>query len=156
MSKRVLSFHYILTNNKGDVIDTSRGGAQAFPVLEGAQQIIPVLETELFKMAVGDKKKVSIPAAQGYGVVREDLKVKVPKEQLPAGEVRVGMELTAGDHGPVFVVKAVEGDHVMLDGNHPLAGVDLTFDVEVTEVRPATEEEVQHGHAHGPNGHHHH
>lgn len=155
MSKRVLSFHYILTNTKGDVIDTSRSGGHAFPVLEGAQQIIPGLEAELFKMSVGEKKKVQVAAAQAYGVVREDLKVKVPKTQLPAGDIHVGMQLSAGDHGPVFVVTSVETEHVHLDGNHPLAGQDLTFDVEVTEIRAATEEELQHGHAHGPHGHHH-
>lgn len=151
---RVLSFHYVLTDTKGQTLDSSRGH-DPFPVLEGAQQIIPGLETELFKMKPGEKKKVDVAAAQAYGLVREDLKVKIARDQLPEGELRVGMEFSAGHHGPVFIVKAIEGDQVSLDGNHPLAGMDLTFDVEVTDLREATEEELQHGHAHGPNGHHH-
>lgn len=154
MSARVLSFHYVLTNKKGETIDSSRGHSP-FPVLEGAKQIIPGLEVELFKMAVGDKKKVDVTADQAYGPVREDLRVKVARKQLPEGEIKVGAQFSAGDQGPAFTVVKMEGDEVYLDGNHPLAGQDLTFDVEVMEVRPATEEEKQHGHAHGPNGHHH-
>ena len=153
---RVLSFHYVLTNKKGDVIDSSRG-AEAFPVLEGAQQIIPGLEVELFQMKIGDKKKVHVTADKAYGLVREDLRVKVSREQLPEGEIKVGVQFSAGEgHGPVFTVTKIEEDGVHLDGNHPLAGEDLTFDVEIMEVREATEEEKAHGHAHGGDGHHHH
>ena len=156
MSKRVLSFHYTLTNKKGEVIDSSRD-AEPMPVLEGSQQIIPGLETELFQMKVGDKKKIQVAADKAYGVVREDLRVKVGRDQLPPGDIKVGTQFSAGEgHGPVFAVTKVEADGVHLDGNHPLAGVDLTFDVEVTEIRDASEEEKQHGHAHGPHGHHHH
>ena len=153
---RVLSFHYILTNNKDEVIDTSRSGGTAFPVMEGAQQIIPGLEVELFKMSVGDKKKVHVKAEQAYGVLREDLKVKVQRDQLPEGEIKVGIQFSAGEgHGPVFTVTKIEEDGVSLDGNHPLAGQDLTFDVEIASVREATKEEKAHGHAHGGDGHHH-
>ncbi len=155
MSKRVLSFHYILTNKKGETIDSSRG-AEVFPVLEGAQQIIPGLEAELFQMKAGDKKKIHVTADKAYGLVREDLRVKVSRGQLPDGEIKVGVQFSAGEgHGPVFTVIKIEEDGVHLDGNHPLAGEDLTFDVEVTDVRDATAEEEQHGHAHGPHGHHH-
>ncbi len=155
MSKRVLSFHYVLTNKKGETIDSSRGH-EPMPVLEGSQQIIPGLEVELFKMKVGDKKKVDVSADQAYGVVREDLRVKVQRDQLPEGDIKVGVQFSAGEgHGPVFTVTKIEEDGISLDGNHPLAGVDLTFDVEVTEIREATAEELQHGHAHGPHGHHH-
>ncbi len=155
MPNRVLSFHYILTNNKGEVIDSSRG-TEAMPVLEGSNQIIPGLESELFQMKVGEKKKVQVTADKAYGLLREDLRVKVQRDQLPEGEIKVGVQFSAGEgHGPVFTVTKVEDDGISLDGNHPLAGQDLTFDVEVTEIRDATEEEQQHGHAHGPNGHHH-
>jgi len=155
MSARVLSFHYVLTNTKGEVIDSSRN-AQPFPVLEGAQQIIPGLEAEIFKLNAGDKKIIPVKADQAYGLVREDLKVKVSRDQLPEGEIGLGTQFSAGDHGAVFTVVKIEGADIYLDGNHPLAGEDLTFDIEVTEVRPATEEEKAHGHAHGPHGHHHH
>ena len=138
------------------MIDSSQGH-EAMPVLEGAQQIIPGLEAELFKMKVGDKKKVQVAADKAYGLMREDLRVKVQRDQLPEGEIKVGVQFSAGEgHGPVFTVTKVEDDGIYLDGNHPLAGQDLTFDVEVTEIRDATEEEQQHGHAHGPHGHHHH
>ena len=139
------------------MIDTSRGGGPAFPVLEGAQQIIPGLEVELVQMNIGDKKKVHVKADQAYGLIREDLRVKVKREQLPEGEIKVGVQFSAGEgHGPVFTVTKVEDDGVHLDGNHPLAGQDLTFDVEVVALREATEEEKAHGHAHGGDGHHHH
>ena len=152
---RVLSFHYVLTNKKGETIDSSRD-AEPMPVLEGSQQIIPGLETELFQMKIGDKKKIYVTADKAYGLVREDLRVKVGRDQFPDGEIKAGVQFSAGEgHGPVFTVIKVEGDDVYLDGNHSLAGEDLTFDVEVTDIREASEEEKQHGHAHGPHGHHH-
>ena len=108
-------------------------------------------------MKAGDKKIVSVKADQAYGVVRDDLRVKVKREQLPPGDIQVGVQFSAGEgHGPAFTVIKIEEDGVSLDGNHPLAGEDLTFDVEVTDVRDASEEEQAHGHAHGPHGHHHH
>jgi len=156
MSQNVLSFHYILTNTNGKTIDSSRS-ASPFPILEGAKQIIPSLEEELFAMQVGDKKKIEIPADDAYGQVQESLKHEVPRSQLPEGEVKVGTQLKAGKdpNSPICMVYKIEGDTVYLNGNHPLAGVDLTFDVEVVEIREATHEEIGHGHAHGPDGHKH-
>ncbi len=155
MAFRVLSCHYVLTNSKGEVLDSSRGG-DAFPVLEGAQQIIPGLEVELFKMNVGEKKKIFVVAAQAYGPVNEQLVVTVARDQLPEGDIQVGMQFGSGQgQDPTFTVTKIEGTQVSLDGNHPLAGQDLTFDVEIMEIREATEEEKAHGHAHGPHGHHH-
>jgi FKBP-type peptidyl-prolyl cis-trans isomerase SlyD len=154
---RVLSFHYVLTNKKGETIDSSRKG-EPFAVLEGAHQIIPGLEAELFKMNTGEKKRIDVPAALAYGAHNETMKIKVPRSKLPAGDFQVGTRFSAGPQGdgPIFIVTAIEGDMVSLDGNHPLAGEDLTFDVEVTDIREATAEETTHGHAHGPEGHHHH
>lgn len=156
MERRVLSFHYILTNKNGETVDSSRD-TDPFVVLEGSQQIIPGLEEELFKMLIGQKKKIDVPAAKAYGAVNEELKMSVPRAQLPAGDIQVGTQFTAGQegHGMMFVVTKIEGEQIFLDGNHPLAGEDLTFDVEVLDVRPATKEELTHGHAHGPHGHHH-
>lgn len=156
MSGRVLSFHYTLTNKKGEKIDDSRSG-NPFPVMEGAQQILPALEVELFKMNVGDTKVVELAAADAYGEYNEKLKLKVDRAKLPEGELKEGMQFHGGEEptAPIFTVLSIEGDQVELDGNHPLAGEDLTFDVEVTEIREATKEELEHGHAHGPDGHHH-
>ncbi len=157
MSCRVLSFHYELTNASGKKLDSSRGG-EPFPVMEGRKQIIPGLEEELFKMNIGEKKRVEVPAAKAYGTLNEKLKVKVSRDKLPEGNLEIGTRFSTGpEHdSPVFTVVKIEGDEISLDGNHPLAGQDLTFDVEVMAIREATSEETAHGHAHGGDGHHHH
>ncbi len=157
-ANRVVSIHYTLTDDKGAVIDSSRG-SEPLQYLEGAGNIIPGLEKEVAKMATGDKKKVKIPAADAYGEKRADMVLDVPRSQFPADmSPKVGDRFRGGpdDHSPIFTVLAVEDDKVKLDGNHPLAGQDLNFDVEVTEMRAATADEISHGHAHGPDGHHHH
>jgi FKBP-type peptidyl-prolyl cis-trans isomerase SlyD len=154
---RVVSIHYTLTDDKGAEIDSSRGG-EPLQYLEGAGNIIPGLEKEVGQMNTGDKKKVKIAAKDAYGEKREDMVIEVPRTQFPADmTLKVGDKFRGGadDHSPMFTVLAVEGDKVKLDGNHPLAGQNLNFDVEVTEARAATKDEVSHGHAHGPGGHHH-
>lgn len=157
MTQRVLFFHYHLTNTAGQTIDSSRG-QDPMPVLEGARQIIPGLEEELFQMQVGEKKTVQVPSGKAYGPVNDKLKIKVPRAKLPQGDIKVGSQFHGGDpaHHMVFTVTGIEGDQISLDGNHPLAGQDLTFEVEVTAIREATAEELTHGHAHGGDGHHHH
>ena len=157
MSDRVLTFHYTLTNTSGEELDTSRKG-EPFAVMEGRKQIIPALQAELFKMKKGEKKKVSLEASQAYGKHDEKLKMKISRAKLPPGKIQVGAQFRGGPHedAPLFAVTKIEGDVVHLDGNHPLAGVDLVFDVEVMEIREATAEEVSHGHAHGAHGHHSH
>lgn len=156
MGQRILFFHYLLTNHKGETLDSSRE-TDPLAVLEGTQQIISGLEEELFKMTTGQKKKIEVPADKAYGPVRDQLKVKVRRDQLPEGELEVGARFRGGDEKAqlVFTVIQIEGEDVYLDGNHPLAGQDLTFDVEVTGMREATAEELQHGHIHGPGGHEH-
>lgn len=154
---RVVSIHYTLTDDKGAVIDSSRG-ADPLQYLEGAGNIIPGLEKEVGKMKTGDKKNVKIPAKEAYGEKRQDMILDVPRSQFPSDMTpKVGDRFRGGaePHAPVFTVLAVSDAEVKLDGNHPLAGQDLNFEVEVTEMRDATAEEVSHGHAHGPHGHHH-
>ena len=156
---RVISFHYTLTNMEGEVIDTSRDSHDAFSYMEGMSQIIPGLEKAMGLLSVGDKRKIEVEAVDAYGEHDEQLIVEVPREKLPNNE-----KLEAGDQfqasGPngemlLFRVMEIVGDQVKLDGNHPLAGEKLVFDVEVTAIRNATAEELAHGHAHGPGGHHH-
>jgi FKBP-type peptidyl-prolyl cis-trans isomerase SlyD len=158
MSKaRVVSIHYTLTDDGGEVLDSSRGG-EPLTYLEGASNIIPGLEKELLSAKTGDKKNVKVAAGDAYGEKREDMIVQVPRTQFPPDiQMKVGDRFRSGadHHSPIFTVVALEADKITLDGNHPLAGKALSFDVEVTDVRAATDDEVAHGHAHGPGGHHH-
>ena len=156
---RVISFHYTLTNAGGEVIDTSRDTSDPFSYMEGMSQIIPGLEKAMGLLSVGDKRKINVEPADAYGEHDAQLIVEVPKDKLPnSGQLDVGDQFQAtGPNGELllFRVLEVQGDTVKLDGNHPLAGEKLTFDVEVMAVRDATAEELAHGHAHGPGGHHH-
>lgn len=157
MTQRVFGFHYTLKDKEGNVIDSSENAAPLL-FLEASGQIIPGLEKELLGLDVGDKKNIQVKAAEAYGEVVEDLKITVQKSQFPEGqELNIGdqFQVTNEQHAPVFTVVEIQGEEVHVDGNHPLAGHDLFFDVEITEKRAATEEEVAHGHAHGPGGHHH-
>lgn len=154
---KVIGFNYTLTNSNNEVLDTS---AQHGPLLflEGAGQIIPGLEKEIIGMAVGEKTNVTIPAADAYGNKNNELVITVQRSQFPEGaELNIGdvFQVNQDQGMPPFAVVEINGDDITLDGNHPLSGQDLTFDIEITEVREATEEEVAHGHAHGEGGHHH-
>ncbi len=153
---RVLSFHYTLTNTAGNKLDSSEGrGPLTF--MEGAGQIIPGLEIEVLKLNVGDKKKIQVAAASAYGIKDKELIIKAPKSALPSKEIKIGDKFRGGadQHSPIFTVVEIEETEVTLDGNHPLAGEDLTFDVEITGQREATAQELEHGHAHGEHGHSH-
>lgn len=157
MAQQVIGFHYTLKDKDGNVIDSSEG-QNPLLFLEGSGQIIPGLESELTGMNSGDKKNVEIKAADAYGEIIEDLRITVQKSQFPDDkEIQVGDQFQVSNepNAPIFTVINIEGDDIHIDGNHPLAGHDLFFDVEVTEKREATQEELDHGHAHGPGGHHH-
>jgi FKBP-type peptidyl-prolyl cis-trans isomerase SlyD len=149
----VVTIHYTLTDDAAKVIDSSAGGTP-LAYLHGHGNIIPGLERELAGRNVGDRLKVRITAGDGYGEYDRALVQKVPRRALKGiAALKVGMRLQAG-HQPVTVTH-IAGDMVTLDGNHPLAGQNLNFDVEITAVRAATEEELVHGHVHGDGGHHH-
>jgi len=157
MTRHVVTFHYTLRDPAGRVLDTSAGG-QPIVYLEGAGQIIDGLDEQLRGVAAGTKTRFQVPAARAYGVHDPAQVQQVRRAQLPVtGELKVGDQFQAGADrfAPVVTVVAIDGEQVTLDANHPLAGTDLTFDVEVVAVRPATEEELQHGHAHGADGHGH-
>ena len=155
MAARVITFHYTLTDPDGNELDSSQGG-QPMSFVEGVGQIIPGLESELGKLSPGDKQQITVAAKDAYGDRNEEHVIEVPVEKMPTREVKVGDRFRVGeeDHASVVTVTGVEGDTVTLDGNHPLAGVDLTFDVEVTAIREATADELAHGHVHGPGGAH--
>ncbi|HXY97127.1 MAG TPA: peptidylprolyl isomerase [Steroidobacteraceae bacterium] len=149
----VVTIHYTLKDDADKVIDSS-SGSEPLAYLHGHGNIIPGLERELAGKSVGDRLTVRVPAADGYGEYDRALVQKVPRRTLKGiANLRVGLRLQAG-HQAVTVTH-IAGDMVTLDGNHPLAGQNLHFDVEITGVRPATEEELAHGHVHGAGGHHH-
>lgn len=157
MAHQVISFHYILTDDKGKQLDSSRG-AQPLTFLSGVGQIIPGLEKILIEMKSGDRKTVTILHQEAYGVFNQSLVYKVTRSQLPSAEIKLGDVFATGEGATYQEVMVVDltDEFAVLDGNHPLAGKDLTFDVEITAVREALPEEVSHGHVHGEGGHHHH
>ncbi|PPD47189.1 MAG: peptidylprolyl isomerase [Methylobacter sp.] len=152
-----VSIHYTLTNDEGEVIDTSEGD-EALAYLHGYGNIISGLESALTGKSVGDKFKVRIDAEDAYGEIEDD-RVQIVSIEMFEGvdELEVGMQFHADvSSGPgVITIINIDGDDITIDGNHPLAGVPLTFDVEVVDIRPATAEEISHGHIHGAGGHHH-
>ncbi|GAB1255753.1 FKBP-type peptidyl-prolyl cis-trans isomerase [Aurantivibrio plasticivorans] len=149
--KVVVSMHYTLKNDEGEVIDTSEG-RDPLNYLHGSGNIIPGLENALVGKTTGDKLDVRVEAAEGYGEVVPELVQTIDKSLFQGvDKVEEGMTFNAqGPNGQVqqVVVKAVEGDEVTIDANHPLAGVALNFSVEIMQIREASEEEVAHGHAH--------
>ncbi len=155
--QRVVTIHYTLTNDAGEVLDSSRD-AEPLAYLHGSGNIIPGLENALAGKRAGDKLNVRIEPAQAYGERDDQLVQNVPRRSFQGiADIQPGMSFHAeSSNGPMRVtVTRVVGDMVTVDGNHPLAGEHLTFDVEVADVRAATEEELSHGHVHGPGGHHH-
>jgi len=153
----VMAFHYTLEDKDGNEIDSSSGGEPLYVML-GKGHIVKGLDNVLPDLDVGDKKTVIVSPDDGYGEVNEELRLKVQKSQFPAGtDIQEGMQFQTEPRpgAPVFTVMKVDGDEVYIDGNHMLAGVELHFDVEVMEKRPADPEELAHGHAHGPGGHGH-
>jgi FKBP-type peptidyl-prolyl cis-trans isomerase SlyD len=154
---KVVSLSYQLKNAQGEEID-SANSADPFTYLHGASQIIPGLENALKGLKVGDVKDVQIAAADAYGEVVQELKITVNRSSFPPNaDLKPGAQFTANVQGQSlpFRVESVNGDQIVIDGNHPLAGEDLSFHVEVLGVRDATETEKEHGHAHGEGGHEH-
>lgn len=153
----VVTFNYTLKDDDGNVIDQSQDGT--FIYLHGAKNIVPGLENALSGKSAGDELSVTVAPEEGYGERHDDRVQSVPRNMFPEGtEIEPGMQFHAqGPDGQALVVAivAVEEDEVTVDGNHPLAGVQLNFDVSIVDVRSATEEEISHGHAHGPGGHQH-
>jgi FKBP-type peptidyl-prolyl cis-trans isomerase SlyD len=156
MHPSVVSFHFTLRNQQGQLLDSSIGG-EPVAYLEGGGQIIDGLEEALHGLAAGTKRVVMVAAAKAYGNRDDKLIRRVPRSKLPVEQVNVGdMFQTEGDrHASIVTVAGIEGDEVLLDANHPLAGQDLVFDVEVLNVRAARADEIEHGHVHGAGGHHH-
>jgi FKBP-type peptidyl-prolyl cis-trans isomerase SlyD len=155
--RTVASFNYTLTNDAGEVIDSSEGRSP-LAYLHGAGNIVPGLEKEMAGRKAGDRFDVVVAPEEGYGQPNPMLVQVVPREAFQGVDtIEVGMEFQAQTpQGPLsVVVSKVDADNVTVDGNHPLAGKTLHFAIEVTDVRDASVEELAHGHVHGPGGHHH-
>jgi FKBP-type peptidyl-prolyl cis-trans isomerase SlyD len=153
----VASLEYTLTNDGGEVLDSS-SGQEPLVYIHGNDNLIPGLEKELEGKAAGDELKVHIAPTDAYGERDDGMLLTVARADMPSGmDVEPGMQLQAETEDGVHIVSvlAVEGDEIRLDANHPLAGVPLNFEVKVLEVRDATAEELEHGHVHGAGGHQH-
>lgn len=153
----VAAFHYTLTDDKGQVIDSSQG-REPLTYLHGSGQIVPGLEKQMEGRQAGDKFDAHVAPEEGYGVHHAELMQEVPREAFQGvDDIQPGMQFQGrGPQGEINVtVTKVEDGKVFIDGNHPLAGKTLHFAIEVTDVRAASEEELAHGHVHGAGGHHH-
>jgi len=153
---QVVSMEYTL-HVDGEMIDSSVGH-EPLEFLQGAGNIIPGLEDELYGLEVGEAKNVIVAAEDGYGILDPDAFIDVSREQFPAEiPLEIGVELQVQDEDgqPMLArIDRVDDDNVRLDFNHPLAGKELVFDVKIVALREASEEEMEHGHVHGA-GHHH-
>jgi FKBP-type peptidyl-prolyl cis-trans isomerase SlyD len=153
----VASFHYILKDESGVQLESSHG-SQPMTYLHGHDSLLKGLEDALEGKDTGATFSVTLPPALAFGELREDSEMRVPLSQLRgAKKWEPGMQAviqTNHGHQQVTIIKV---GHTMatVDTNHPMAGKTLVFDVEVVEVREASQEELSHGHAHGPGGHHH-
>lgn len=154
----VVSMHYTLKNDQGQVMDSSTG-REPLTYMHGANNIIPGLESALDGKAQGDNISVRIAPENAYGVRDPALMQRVPKSAFQGvPEIKPGMQFrsqTPQGQMQVVTVTAIEGDTVTIDANHPLAGIPLNFEVSIVDVRAATAEEISHGHVHGPHGHEH-
>lgn len=153
-----VSIDYTLKNDAGEVIDTSQGG-EPLTYLHGHGNIVPGLERALEGHAEGDSVSVSVEPEDGYGERQENMTMRVPRSELPDGaDAEVGAVLAArgpnGEQIPLWVTEVGESD-ILVDANHPLAGKTLHFDIKVSSVRAATDEEKAHSHVHGPDEHPH-
>lgn len=153
----VVSLDYTLKNDAGDILDKSENGQ--FVYLHGANNIIPGLEKALVDKVLNDQFDIIIEAADAYGEKDDSKKQVVGREMFEADSpIEVGVQFHAqSPEGEMLVITVtdVTGDEITIDGNHPLAGERLHFSVLVKEIREASEEEIAHGHVHGPDGHHH-
>lgn len=158
-NNKVVTMNFKLTDDEGNILDSTETDGP-FSYLSGNNMVLPKLEEAVNGMIIGTKKSIKLDAADGYGVYNEQIVQVVGKENFPQDfELEVGMSYIAsnpdGTQMPFVITEVREAD-VTIDFNHPLAGKNLNFDVELLDVRDATAEELSHGHVHGPDGHHHH
>jgi len=150
----VATIHYTLTDNEGNILDSSEGH-DPLTYIQGIGNLIAGMEEGLEGKSKGEKVKLKISPEKGYGVKDAAMMQKVPRSAFGTQKIEAGMQFQT-NQGNVVTVTEVGLADITVDANHPLAGVELNFDVEVIEIRLATADELEHGHVHGPGGHHHH
>lgn len=152
---KVVSLHYVVKDDSGSVLESTRD-REPLVYIQGTQTILPLLEEKLEGKQEGDSLKIRIPMEDAYGPRREELIAVVGREQFsPDVEISVGQEfyyLDENDQMMTVTIVGVEDEAITIDSNHPFAGMDLNFELEVVGVRDATAEEIDHGHVHGPGG----
>lgn len=155
---KVVMMHYKLTDKDGNVIDSSEGRAP-LAYIHGIGALVPGLENELEGKTKGEKFSTVVAPEDAYGTRDEELVRVVPKSGFQGDEeMQVGMQvqIDTGEKGlAIATLVKIDGDDITLDLNHPLSDMELHFDIEVMDIREATDEEVAHGHVHGEGGHHH-
>jgi len=146
----VVSFFYTLKNDGGEVLDTNEQG-EALSYIHGTGAIVPGLENAMEGKTSGDAFAAVVIPSEGYGDYDDSLIFSVPMENFKdPGKVEVGMsvEVQSQEGTRILQIKKIEDTTVFLDGNHPLAGETLHFDISISDIREATEEELNHGHVH--------
>ena len=153
----VVTLHYKMKNGSGQVLDSTESRGPLL-YLHGMDPLLPGLQNALEGKEKGAHVEVTLQPADAFGVRDERLLQSVPRSAFQAAEVKVGSQFQASDKGQqrVYTVTRIDGDTATVDGNHGLAGQAITFEVDIQDVRQATQEELAHGHVHGPGGHHHH
>jgi FKBP-type peptidyl-prolyl cis-trans isomerase SlyD len=155
---KIVGIYYTLKDKAGAVIDTNRKGGKPLVFLHGGGSILPALEAALVGKSKDDEVSVQLSPEQGYGPTKPELVKRMPRGAFPKGrELAVGMHFTnqEGGKSTPIAITGFDGDEVLVDQNHPLAGQELFFQVTIAGVRDASKEEREHGHAHGAGGHHH-
>jgi FKBP-type peptidyl-prolyl cis-trans isomerase SlyD len=156
---KVVTLNFTLKDDEGNILDSTETGG-LFSYIAGKNMILPKLEESVNSMIIGTRRQLKFEAKDGYGDYNEDAVQVVGKENFPEDFIlEAGMEYMASNPDGVqmpFIITNVEDETVTIDFNHPLAGKNLNFDIELVDVRNATPEELDHGHVHGPDGHHHH
>jgi FKBP-type peptidyl-prolyl cis-trans isomerase SlyD len=152
----VVRFHYTVSEVGQESLESSKD-REPLAILYGHGNIIPGLETAMLDREAGESFGVDVAATDAYGEKRDGLSQRVPKKHFGAQKLEPGMQVVLQTNfGPRAVtIQKVGMSVVDVDLNHPMAGKDLHFDVEIVEVREASAEELEHGHVHGDGGHHH-
>lgn len=152
----VVRFHYSVSEQGQESLESSKD-REPLAILYGHGNIIPGLETAMLDREAGESFGVDVAATEAYGEKRDGLSQRVPKKHFGAQKLEPGMQVVLQTNfGPRAVtIQKVGMSVVDVDLNHPMAGKDLHFDVEIVEVREASAEELEHGHVHGDGGHQH-